>query len=1027
MERCSMSTTLNMTNYKQVVTTLMDTISAGVAQLKFDASLSFTYLNKNGAAMLGYTQEQLKSEINNEFIKLVYPNDQQSTQEFIDALQTNGYISSYKHRLVCRNGMVLWVHGAGHVYENKQGEKIGVITFMDITEYKEIENNYLQRVQELMLKKKHSELAIVNSDIVVLDYVLDGQQIVYPKFIMEKYGLPRKTNNAIDAIFSKNLIHHNSIEEVKRIFKEIHAGVPTVNAIVILLDKKNNNDEVIFDCSVTNVFDENRQPVRAVIVLRNITKQVLLENAEMYKQVLTAGNINTYEINVTNDTFISGAEYWQETLKMPNNSFSQMMELIKNKVIHEDDRTAFSGFMTRDSLLKLFESGKVTTTLEYRRLNSSGEYSWVSNTTHLIYDANTEYIKALSYIHDINDKKVRELKDAEKKYYYELMLSQSAMIPEINLTKDEFVVGYQKIFETFDIKMDCSYTEVVEELIQKIIYPEDSIIFRAKYSRESLLKGYQEGIKTISCEYRRKDEQENFIWFSCAMHLFEDIKTKDIKGFGYVQNINEEKVKHLELIYKSEHDALTTLCNKVTTEMSIKSFLSNREAENQQHAFLIFDIDYFKPINDNFGHAFGDVILAQVAKKVKKLFREGDIIGRIGGDEFVVFMKNVHDTNIALEKAAEICATVRESYRQKGKVYNISSSIGISLYNQHGITYQELYEHADAALYHSKEKGKNRYSLYSENMDYKKTSVQKIDQREYLESRSFENNVSEYVFRILYEAKNKTEAIYSIMELVGKHYKISRTYIYENSPEGLSMTFEWCNEGIAPQQHNLQKLTQNQLGGNYENYFNHEGILYIRDIRDMPQSIRTLWEPQGVKSMLNFSIVKEGVFQGFVGFDQHWFIRESSKKEITELKNIANLLTVFIFEIRASEFNEESKNMALSVVNSLYSYAYVVNCDTYELLFVNARAKEIAPDTKLGDPCYSNFWKREQPCVVCPMRTLIAENKVRHSEEIHNDNLEVWVKSSASWINWAKGQRCCMMENIDITEYKNQITAANKF
>lgn len=996
---------------------LMDTISAGVVQLKFDGPLSLIYLNKSGAEILGYTSEQLKAELDNGFINMVHADDRESFKASINILIKNGNVSPCKHRLVCRGGRVLWVSSSSCLHESVSNEKIVVITFTDITEYKDLEKHYLQRVHELILKKKRSELAIINSDIIVLDYVLAGQQIIYPQFVMDKYGVPRKTNNAADTIINQKLVHPNSIKEVKRAFEEIHAGVPTVNAMIILLDKKNNNKEVILDVSATNIFDEKGNPVRAIIVLRNITKQILSENADLYKRALTAGNIINYEINVTRDLFISGAESWKLTLKMPTNSFSQIIAVLTEKIIYEEDRKQFSEFMSRDVLEKLFESGKETTTLEYRRLNTFGKYSWVSNRIHLIYDDKTRCVKALSYVHDINDKKVRESKESEKKAYYEMMLSKSAIIQELNLTKNQFILGHQKTFETFKLSYDVSYTDLMEELIQKVLHPEDSIIFRATYSRESLIQAYQDGIKTINCEYRRKDENEQMVWFSCVVHLFEDVETNDLKGFCYVQNIHAEKSKHLDLMYKAEHDALTTLYNKATTEMKIKEFLSSGEAEAKQHAFLIFDIDFFKPINDNFGHAFGDALLSQVGKKVKKLFREGDIIGRIGGDEFVVFMKNIKNPSIALEKAAEICTTIRESYRQKGKVYNISSSIGISYYNQHGTTYQELYEKADAALYNSKEKGKNRYSLHSENMDYKKNVVQNIYQREYLESRSFDANVSEYVFRILYEAKNRTEAIKSILELVGKHYKVSRSYIYENSPDGFSLSFEWCNEGILSQRQNLQNIKLKQIS-DYSKHFNHDGILCMPDMNAVQEEVKDVWKTKNVKSMLHFSIIKEDVFSGFVGFDQDEFIRESDKKEMTELKNIANLLAVFILDIRASEANEAIKNMALSIVNSLHSYAYVINCATYELLFINERTKVIAPDAKVGDTCYKNFWKRDKPCNICPMKILQEKNATRHSEEIYNDILDVWVKATATWVDWTGGQKSCMMENIDITEYK---------
>ena len=99
-------------------------------------------------------------------------------------------------------------------------------------------------------------------------------------------------------------------------------------------------------------------------------------------------------------------------------------------------------------------------------------------------------------------------------------------------------------------------------------------------------------------------------------------------------------------------DALTGLYNKETTEQLTDELLS--EDENKSHAFLILDVDCFKQINDIYGHAVGDIVLQKFGKLLKGTFREGDILGRIGGDEFGVIMKNIQTKDIAMKKAERI-------------------------------------------------------------------------------------------------------------------------------------------------------------------------------------------------------------------------------------------------------------------------------------------------------------------------------------------------------------------------------------
>ena len=150
--------------------------------------------------------------------------------------------------------------------------------------------------------------------------------------------------------------------------------------------------------------------------------------------------------------------------------------------------------------------------------------------------------------------------------------------------------------------------------------------------------------------------------------------------------------------------------NKETTEHLTDELLSGDESG--MHAFLILDIDYFKQVNDSYGHAVGDIVLQKFGKLLKSTFREGDILGRIGGDEFVVIMKNIQTKDIATKKAGEFLAKTQAYKIDELKGNNISISIGISTAPQDGDCYMDLYKRADQALYQAKRSGKARVCNY---------------------------------------------------------------------------------------------------------------------------------------------------------------------------------------------------------------------------------------------------------------------------------------------------------------------------
>ncbi|MEG1719102.1 MAG: GGDEF domain-containing protein [Clostridia bacterium] len=116
------------------------------------------------------------------------------------------------------------------------------------------------------------------------------------------------------------------------------------------------------------------------------------------------------------------------------------------------------------------------------------------------------------------------------------------------------------------------------------------------------------------------------------------------------------------------------------------------------------------------GHAFGDYVIKKIAGKIHDLFRKMDIVGRIGGDEFVVFMENVGSENGAINKADELCKKLSSSYENNNVKLYVSVSIGISFYPYSGVTYDELYRNSDTALYLSKQNGRNKYTLFTEKM-----------------------------------------------------------------------------------------------------------------------------------------------------------------------------------------------------------------------------------------------------------------------------------------------------------------------
>lgn len=169
-----------------------------------------------------------------------------------------------------------------------------------------------------------------------------------------------------------------------------------------------------------------------------------------------------------------------------------------------------------------------------------------------------------------------------------------------------------------------------------------------------------------------------------------------------------EKEKQLE--DKADTDLLTGLNNKLATERKIKEYML-QNPQSQSMMFLL-DIDNFKKINDTMGHAFGDEVLRSLGQQIGVIFRASDIIGRIGGDEFMIFLKGISDEE-SIRKEAKKVETFFKGFQAGEYVkYAATASIGVAIFPQEGSDFETLYKAADQGLYKAKKRGKNQLAFY---------------------------------------------------------------------------------------------------------------------------------------------------------------------------------------------------------------------------------------------------------------------------------------------------------------------------
>ena len=227
------------------------------------------------------------------------------------------------------------------------------------------------------------------------------------------------------------------------------------------------------------------------------------------------------------------------------------------------------------------------------------------------------------------------------------------------------------------------------------------------------------------------DEWSNIRSMTGALGLIAAVFVVVIVVIVVVNKIRSDQESH-ELANKADTDLLTELNNKIATERKITEYITAHP--DSQCLFFLFDIDNFKKINDTLGHAFGDEVLRSLGLQLRNEFRVTDIIGRTGGDEFILFLKDLNSDEVLAKEAKRLENLFHQFKAGEYVKYSATASIGATVFPRDAKDYQGLYKSADKALYEAKRRGKNCLVFYNKdlrevNTDKKKETPIESDMR----------------------------------------------------------------------------------------------------------------------------------------------------------------------------------------------------------------------------------------------------------------------------------------------------------
>ncbi len=433
-------------------------------------------------------------------------------------------------------------------------------------------------------------------------------------------------------------------------------------------------------------------------------KAALLFERERFEMVYDSISIEIWDYDLTTGT-ISPTPHAGAPNRLHPLTQNVPESLVETGFVHPESVEAFL------EMHKKLQAGerRVAGVFRFRNADGSG-YSYERIRYTNLFDGNGRPYRAIGMSEDVTEQREKELVYEKWRQSIEKMPPESVMHYEFNLSRGACEREEGALLTNVRGRSD-DYAGIVAQFLANVVL-EDRVRFIEFFDRNRLLNAYYGGVCEHVMEYRACCADKRTSWLRATAQLVPYPYSVDLKMFLLFEDVDARKKEELLLLSRAEEDPLTGILNRRTFIERVTELLTSEP--QGQHALVWVDIDDFKRVNDMLGHTAGDKVLTDIAQNLRSLLRAGDMIGRVGGDEFMICMRNIPFDEV-VEKRARLIVKLLQFQPETGVA--VSGSLGIAMYPRDGATFEELYGRADAAMYQVKRSGKNDYMFYRPDME----------------------------------------------------------------------------------------------------------------------------------------------------------------------------------------------------------------------------------------------------------------------------------------------------------------------
>jgi diguanylate cyclase (GGDEF)-like protein/PAS domain S-box-containing protein len=456
--------------------------------------------------------------------------------------------------------------------------------------------------------------------------------------------------------------------------------------------------------SASPVRDESGEVTRTVSTFLDISERKYAQHALALSQqrlleALQCGDLLLWDMDVASGAIELIGEARRllgfDEIALPGDRDSWLM------LVHPEDQALFT-----EALERHIAGATTCVQVEYRiRVHRDG-WKWLLTRGRLRASEQDSRLHMAGSHVDITEKKQAELlrKEAEAK------LTLAVDIARIGLW--EWNVRSNETYFSPHWKRQLGYAD--HEIANRFeewevrVHPED--LPRVMAQIQTCLRRPEAEYQT---EFRCRHRDGSYRWIQARAQLIRDEMGRPVRMIGTHLDITDHKDREEHVRHIMQHDRLTALPNRTLLTEQAERWLAVARRSGKRFAVLFIDLDEFKPINDNYGHHIGDMVLREVAVRLKGAFRSHDLIGRLGGDEFVAVITQLDTALGAAHAAVHALHQLSMPYLIGDLQLHTTPSIGISLFPDHGADLATLIRNADAAMYEAKQRGKANYRFFS--------------------------------------------------------------------------------------------------------------------------------------------------------------------------------------------------------------------------------------------------------------------------------------------------------------------------